>query len=118
MWIPEDILERLRDRFKEVSRVYSNIAKLYKRLNFLNYSYVARKILELEGQTEYMNKFELLRSRDNLINHDMIWRDICHELNWKFIPSIKEESKYLIPVEVEVEDDESEITISSYPTFY
>ena len=118
--IPEDVLERLRDRFKEVSRVYSDIAKLYKRVNFLSYSYIAKKILELEGEIEYMNKFELLRSRDNLINHDMIWRDICHELNWKFIPSIKEEPKYLIPVEVEDDEssEESKITRSNYPTFY
>ena len=82
----------------------------------MNYSYITRKILELEGQTEYIDKFELLRSRDKLIRHDMIWKDICHELNWEFIPSIKEEPKYLIPVEVE--DDESKITRSDYPTFY
>jgi hypothetical protein len=119
--IPEDILERLRDRFKDVSRVYSDIAKLYKRLNFLNYSYVARKILELEGQIEYMNKFDFLTSREKLNLSDMIWRDICHELNWEFIPSIKEEPKYLIPVEIEDDDessDESKITRSNYPTFY
>lgn len=118
--IPDDIFERLRDRFKEVSRVYSDIAKLYKRTNFLSYSYVARKILELEGQVEYMNKFELLRSIDNLIKNDMIWRDVCHELNWEFIPSITTESKYLIPVEVEDDEssEESNITNSNYPTFY
>ena len=119
--ISEDILERLRDRFNEVSRVYSDIAKLYKRVNFLNYSYIIRKLLELEGYMEYMNKFELLRSRENIEIHDMIWRDICHELNWEFIPSIIEESKYLIPVEVEDDESGEESVIatkSNYPSFY
>ncbi len=58
------------------------------RKNFLSYSYVLHKFCELLDEEEYLDRFPLLKSRDKLCVQDKIWKDICVDLGWTFIPSV------------------------------
>ena len=57
------------------------------RINFLNYSYVLHKFCELLELDEFLKCFPLLKSVDKLRMQDEIWKNICKELKWEFIPS-------------------------------
>jgi hypothetical protein len=58
------------------------------RVNFLNYYYTAYKLCELLGETHYLEHFPMLKDREKRIEQDSIWRKICEELDWEFIPTI------------------------------
>ena len=58
------------------------------RVNFLNYNYTFHKMLQLLGRDEFLDYFDLLKSRDKLYEHDLIWKGICTDLKWEFIASI------------------------------
>ena len=58
------------------------------RVNFLNYYYTAYKLCELLGESQYLEHFPMLKDRDKRIEQDSIWRKICEELDWEFIPTI------------------------------
>jgi hypothetical protein len=58
------------------------------RVNFLNYYYTAYKLCELLGETQYLEYFPMLKDREKRIEQDTIWRKICEELDWEFIPTI------------------------------
>lgn len=59
-----------------------------KRRNFLSYSYCIRKMVQLLEQDQYIESFGLLKARDKLQVQDDIWKKICAELGWEFIPSL------------------------------
>ena len=73
--------------FQNILTAYETI-DVKKRVNFLNYYYVLHKIFEIKNNTEFMKYCPLLKSTDKLIQQDMIWKQICKKLNWKYIPSI------------------------------
>lgn len=58
------------------------------RKNFLSYSYVLRKFSELLELDHITNSFSLLKSREKLAIQDLIWKHICGQLGWRYIPSI------------------------------
>jgi hypothetical protein len=58
------------------------------RVNFLNYYYTAYKLCELLGESHYLEHFPMLKDREKRIEQDSIWRKICEELDWEFIPTI------------------------------
>jgi len=58
------------------------------RVNFLNYYYTAYKLCELLGEEEYLQHFPMLKDREKRIEQDDIWKRICEELDWEFIPTI------------------------------
>jgi hypothetical protein len=58
------------------------------RVNFLNYYYTAYKLCELLGEDQYLEHFPMLKDREKRIEQDSIWRKICEELDWEFIPTI------------------------------
>ncbi len=59
-----------------------------KRKNYLNYNYTFYKMFQLLKNDEFLNYFPLLKSREKLYEHDLIWKGICSDLRWQFIPSI------------------------------
>jgi hypothetical protein len=59
-----------------------------KRRNFLSYSYVLFKFCQLLGWTQYLQYFSLLKGKEKLRKMDEIWRGICLEMEWDFIPSL------------------------------
>ena len=58
------------------------------RVNFLNYYYTVYKLCELLDQREFLPFFPMLKDREKRIEQDEIWRKICNELDWEFIPTI------------------------------
>ena len=58
------------------------------RVNFLNYYYTAYKLCELLGEEKFLPLFPLLKDREKRIEQDNIWKNICQELDWEFIPTI------------------------------
>lgn len=58
------------------------------RINFLNYSFILHKFFQLLDLDEYLMYFPLLKSRDKLREQDNVWKNICKDLRWQFIPSI------------------------------
>lgn len=58
------------------------------RKNMLSYSYCLYKFCELLGEDDYLVYFNLLKSNEKLYKMDMIWKKICGELQWEYIPSV------------------------------
>ena len=73
--------------FKLISAPFEN-NKSKERLNFLSYSFVLHKFFQLLEMDEYLKYFPLLKSREKLRLQDSIWKKICKELRWEYIPSI------------------------------
>jgi hypothetical protein len=46
------------------------------------------KFCELLGETQYLNEIPLLKDREKLIEQDEIWKKMCLELDWEFIPTV------------------------------
>jgi hypothetical protein len=79
--------EELRRMFKEIQVPFHKFCP-ENRKNFLSYSYVLHKFVQLLELDEFLPCFMLLKSREKLHQQDKIWKDICKYLNWQFIPSI------------------------------
>tara|TARA_B100001059_G_C17768875_1_gene547217 strand:+ start:340 stop:1482 length:1143 start_codon:yes stop_codon:yes gene_type:complete len=73
--------------FMELQAPYSKFCP-GDRVNFLNYYYTAYKLCELLGEAQYLEFFPMLKDRDKRIEQDNIWKKICEELDWSFIPTI------------------------------
>jgi hypothetical protein len=58
------------------------------RKNFLSYSYVIHKLLQLLRQDHLLVKLPLLKSREKLYQQDLIWKGICSDLRWRYFPSL------------------------------
>jgi hypothetical protein len=82
-----ELEEKLRSMFKQIQAPFLKHSPA-KRKNFLSYSYVLHKFLQLLEKDEYVNYFPLLKSRDKLASQDKIWKLICKECGWEFIPSL------------------------------
>ena len=79
--------ERLRIMFKEIQEPFDKHCP-EDRKNFLSYSYVLYKFCELLGEDAFLQCFPLLKSKEKLYQQDLIWKLICKELKWEFIPTI------------------------------
>ena len=82
-----ELEDKLKSMFKEIQVPFLKYSPL-NRKNFLSYSYVLHKFIQLLGKEEYLCYFPLLKSRDKLHQQEQIWKQICNELGWKFIRSI------------------------------
>ena len=82
-----ELEEKLRTMFKQIQTPFLKHSPP-NRKNFLSYSYVLHKFLQLIDKDEYLVFFQLLKSRNKLAEQDKIWRKICEEVNWQFIPSL------------------------------
>ena len=82
-----DLEEKLRNMFKQIQTPFLKYSPPGRK-NFLSYSYVLHKFIQLLGKDEYLPFFALLKSREKLFIQDSIWKQICEELGWDFIRSI------------------------------
>ena len=85
--MPQVLEERLRIMFKEIQEPFDKHCP-EERKNFLSYSYVLYKFCELLGEDDFLQCFPLLKSKDKLYQQDLIWKLICKELKWEYIPTI------------------------------
>jgi hypothetical protein len=79
--------EKLRQMFNSIQRPFSRHAPVWRK-NFLNYAYIFRKFIELISYDWLLPHFSELKSREKLYEQDKIWKKICEELDWEFIPSM------------------------------
>jgi hypothetical protein len=56
------------------------------RRNLISYSLVLYKLCELLGFLEFLPCFTMVKGRDKLARMEVIWRRICDDLDWEFIP--------------------------------
>ena len=82
-----DLEETLCNLFIELQAPYSKFCP-DDRVNFLNYYYTAYKLCELLGEEQYLLHFPMLKDKEKRVEQDNIWKKICSELNWEFIPTI------------------------------
>jgi len=78
---------RLRLMFRDVQEPFDKHCP-DTRTNFLSYSYTLYKFCELLGEDAYLPCFPLLKSAEKLRQQDVIWRNMCHDLQWEFIPTV------------------------------
>lgn len=78
--------ELLCNLFMEIQGPYAKFCP-NDRVNFLNYYYTIYKLCELIKQTQFLPYFPMLKDREKQIEQDQIWKNICSELNWEFIPT-------------------------------
>ena len=83
----QEFEETLYNLFMELQAPYSKFCP-DDRVNFLNYYYTAYKLCEILGETQYLEHFPMLKDREKRLDQDNIWKQICQELNWEFIPTI------------------------------
>jgi len=82
-----ELEETLCNLFIELQSPYSKYCP-DDRVNFLNYYYTAYKLCELLGEDKYLDFFPMLKDREKRIEQDTIWKKICEELDWEFMPTI------------------------------
>ena len=81
-----DLEERLCNLFMDIQGPYAKYCP-EDRVNFLNYYYTVYKLCELLDQNQFLPYFPMLKDREKRIEQDEIWRKICMELDWEFIPT-------------------------------
>ena len=79
--------EELRRMFKEIQIPFAKFCPK-ERKNFLSYSYVLHKFVQLLELDHFIDCFILLKSREKLHQQDLIWKNICQHLKWEYIPSV------------------------------
>jgi FMN phosphatase YigB (HAD superfamily) len=79
--------ERLCNMFIEIQGPYAKYCP-EDRVNFLNYYYTVYKLCELLDQKTFLPFFPMLKDREKRIEQDEIWKNICKDLDWEFIPTL------------------------------
>jgi hypothetical protein len=82
-----ELEETLCNLFSSIQEPYSKFCP-EERVNFLNYYYTVYKLCELLDQKQFLPYFPMLKDREKRIEQDEIWKKICNELDWEFIPTI------------------------------
>ena len=85
--MPQELEERLRIMFKDIQKPFDKNCPS-ERKNFLSYSYVLYKFCELLSEDSYLKYFPLLKSKEKLYQQDVIWKKICEDIKWEYIPTI------------------------------
>ena len=79
--------EKLRNMFKQVQGPWLKYCP-NERANFFSYPYIFFKFFQLLDEDEYLPYCRLLKSREKLHEHDEVWKKICEELQWQYIPTV------------------------------
>lgn len=79
--------QRLFELFDEVDPVYERI-KPEGRTNFLNGQFVLFKLLQKLHYPCREDDFYILKTREKMLEHDQMWKKICNELQWTYIPTV------------------------------
>jgi len=82
-----EIEEKLRYMFRQIQDIFDSVCPS-DRTNFLSYSYLLRKLLELLGEDEHKKFFRLHKSREKIYQHDKVWQKICKKLGWQYIRTV------------------------------
>lgn len=80
-----ELIEKIKLMFKRLQSPFMRRCPKGRK-NFLSYSYVLYKLLQLLGQDELLEFFSLLKGKNKLNLQEEIFEKICADLNWPFIP--------------------------------
>lgn len=58
------------------------------RTNFFNYTYTLYQLCVLLDQKQYLPYIILMKDVDKQREQDQIWKKVCQDLDWEFIPSV------------------------------
>lgn len=88
--LTREVEDELKQMFDIIQAPFVKVVNLVvpERRNFLSYSYTIYKMLQLIELDYLLIYFPLLKSREKLIVQDKIWKGICHEVGWRYIPSV------------------------------
>ena len=82
-----ELEDKLCNLFMEIQKPYAKHCP-DDRVNFLNYYYVLYKMCELLDEKTFLPFFPMLKDPVKRIEQDEIWKKICNELLWEFVPTI------------------------------
>ena len=82
-----ELEDKLCSLFMEIQAPYAKYCP-DGRVNFLNYYYTISKLCELLKEWQFLPYFPVLIDREKRMEQDDIWKKICNELNWEFIPTL------------------------------
>ena len=82
-----ELEDKLCNLFMEIQMPYAKHCP-DDRVNFLNYYYVLYKMCELLDEKTFLPFFPMLKDPVKRIEQDEIWKKICKELHWEFVPTI------------------------------
>ena len=82
-----ELEEILCNLFIEIQASYSKYCP-DDRVNFLNYYYTLYKLCELLGEYKYLEHLPMLKDPEKRMEQDIIWKKICQDLDWEFIPTV------------------------------
>lgn len=85
--LPEELETRLKSMFVQIQGPFQKHCPPARK-NFLNYGYTLYKMTELLNEDEYLPLFPLLKSKMKIHAQDQIWKKICEELHWEYIPTV------------------------------
>tara|TARA_B110001450_G_scaffold98240_1_gene93219 strand:+ start:26655 stop:27770 length:1116 start_codon:yes stop_codon:yes gene_type:complete len=85
--INSELQVKLINMFNDIQEPFDNNCPK-NRKNFLSYSYTLYKFFQLLNKDEYLVYFPLLKSREKLFEQENIWKKMCKDLNWIFVPCI------------------------------
>jgi hypothetical protein len=84
---PQALEERLKQLFDEIQEPFERF-KGAKRSNMLSYGFLLYKFCELLGEDEYLPYLPLLKSTTKLWDCDQVWKKICTDRQWEFVPTV------------------------------
>lgn len=85
--ITGDLEDKVRNMFKEIQGPWMKYCPS-DRSNFFSYPYIFYKFFQLLDKDEYLPYCRLLKSREKLQEHDEVWKQICVDLKWQYIPTV------------------------------
>ena len=85
--ISPELEEKIKNMFREIQPAYNRVCPS-NRTNFLQYNFCIARILLLLGEPELASYFPPLKSREKQCTQDAIWKSVCKELGWKYMPSL------------------------------
>lgn len=80
-------MELIQQRFNDIEVPFEK-HKPKGRQNMTSYNFVLHKICELLGYDHLLPFLPMLKSRQKLQEADLLWRKICAELNWQYVPTL------------------------------
>lgn len=85
--ISKELEEKLQHMFKEIQPAFIKHCPP-DRSNFISYSLCIYKLFQLLEMDEFLPALQLLKTRAKLFAFDTLWKKICEDLRWEFIPTI------------------------------
>jgi len=79
-----DIEAKLLEDFDKIEEVFETLPNT-ERKSILNSQYILFQLLRKHGKKVRESDFSILKTRDKILEHDLIYSKICEKLEWNFI---------------------------------